>query len=72
MSFMQPTTRLRWNEDPGNKCRCLEQLWVETTAAHDTALSRGYVISEPKKEWRPIDTVKISALICPNRPDMLV
>ncbi len=42
-----------------SKSRRLEQLWIETAVAGETALGRGYAITEPKKEWRPIDLVKI-------------
>lgn len=59
MGTMQPTTQLRWNEDPNNRRHRIEQLWVEMTAKPDVVLSLDYVIPEPKKEWRPVKLVKI-------------
>ncbi len=59
MSIMQPTNHLRWNRRPDTGLNRLEQLWTVVTAAPDTILSPDYIIPEPKKEWRPIQLVKL-------------
>lgn len=60
MSAMQPTNHLRWNEAPKGRRLCrVEQLWTEMTAAPDAALSPDHIIPEPKKEWRPLQLVKL-------------